>query len=76
MKKLLTLSMILCSGCGISVTQSGIKAGIMDREVKEQDGCRVVVETVTGLQIQWAPEFDWTDVKRWFKKEEQPGSEP
>lgn len=66
------LLIFLVSGCGISVTTSGISAGLMDRSIHIQNECQIVTEQFCGLNLQWLPEWTWRDVRQWFKKEEQP----
>lgn len=73
-RKVIMLSLLLCllTGCGVSITTSGFKAGLIDEVTRVEDGSKVHYEDVTGITIQWLPYFSWADVKNWFKKEETP----
>ena len=77
MRKLLLLSpLLLMSGCGITVTQSYLKAGIiMEDEVMVSDsGSRVMHEDFVGIKLQWLPYFSWTDVCNLFKSKKEKGA--
>ena len=70
MRKLLLLApLLLVSGCGITVTQSYFKAGLLmeDHVTLAENGSRVIHEDFVGLKIQWFPYFSWTDVKNLFR---------
>jgi len=72
MKQCLLASCLLLAGCGVSVTTSGIKAGIISEEVVVVDnGSRVVHEDLIGLRIQWLPYFSWNDVVGLFKSDKK-----
>ena len=73
MKKILLVAtcIALLSGCGISVTTSGLKAGIISEDVVVENGNRVIHEDLVGLRVQWLPYFSWNDVVGWFKKEKK-----
>ena len=66
------LLIFLISGCGISVTTSGIRAGLIDRSIQIQSECQIVTEQFYGLNLQWLPEWTLSDIRRWLKKEEEP----
>ena len=65
----LALSLCLLSGCGVSVTLSGLKAGIISEVSTVENGSRVRREEVVGLNVQWLPYFTWYDVRHLFTGE-------
>ena len=70
MKRVAILSLLLLSGCGVSLTQSGFKAGIIVEDVAMiQDDSKVYTEDIVGIKIQWLPNFTWGDISRWWKSE-------
>ena len=74
MRKLLLLApLLLVSGCGITVTQSYLKAGLLmeDHVTLAENGSRVIHEYFVGLKIQWLPYFSWTDVCNLFKSKDK-----
>ena len=74
MRKLLLLApLLLVSGCGITVTQSYLKAGLLmeDHVTLAENGSRVIHEDFVGLKIQWLPYFSWTDVCNLFKSKDK-----
>ena len=74
MRKLLLLApLLLVSGCGITVTQSYLKAGLLmeDHVTLAENGSRVIHEDFVGLKIQWLPYFSWTDVCNLFKSKDE-----
>lgn len=74
MRKLLLLApLLLVSGCGITVTQSYLKAGLLmeDNVSLAENGSRVIHEDFVGLKIQWLPYFSWTDVCNLFKSKDK-----
>lgn len=66
-----TLLIILLSGCGISLTTSGFKAGIIDETTRIEGDSKVHVEDIIGVTIQWAPYFSWYDFKRVFSSKKE-----
>lgn len=72
-KLLLLVPLLLMSGCGITVTQSYLKAGLLmeDHVTLAENGSRVIHEDFVGLKIQWLPYFSWTDVCNLFKPEDK-----
>ena len=74
--KLLVISVCcLFAGCGVSLTTSGFKAGIIDTESLIEDGNRIYKEDIVGVSVQWLPYFSWYDVKQMFKKDTPSGTQ-
>ena len=73
--KFLIPALLLLSGCGVSLTTSGFKAGLIDETTRIEGDSKVHVEDIVGLTVQWAPYFSWYDVKRWFKSETPSGTQ-
>ena len=74
MRKLLLLApLLLASGCGITVTQSYLKAGLLmeDHVTLAENGSRVIHEDIIGVKLQWLPYFSWADVKNLFKSKDK-----
>lgn len=67
------VSLCLLSGCGVTVTQSYLKAGLLmeDHVTLAENGSRVIHEDFVGLKIQWLPYFSWTDVKNLFRSDKK-----
>ena len=73
--KFLIPTLLLLSGCGVSLTTSGFKAGIIDETTRIEGDSKVHVEDILGLTVQWAPYFSWNDVRNLFKKDTPSGTQ-
>lgn len=70
--KVVTLALLLLlTGCGVSLTTSGFKAGLIDETTRIEGDSKVHVEDIIGLTIQWAPYFSWYDVKHVFSNKKE-----
>ena len=70
--KVVTLALLLLlTGCGVSLTTSGFKAGLIDETTRIEGDSKVHVEDIIGLTIQWAPYFSWNDIKRAFSSKKE-----
>lgn len=65
----LVICSLLVTGCGVSVSTSGMRLGIIDDVTIVENGSRVTTEEVVGIKIDWAPRFTWRDVVKWFNEE-------
>lgn len=73
-KLIFLLPLCLLTGCGVTLTTSYFKAGIIDTEVTvAENGSRVIHEDIIGVKLQWLPYFSWADVKGWFKSKKEKG---
>jgi len=68
MKKLILVLPLIC-GCGVTLTTSEFKAGIIDEVVTcDGNGSRVIHEDILGIHIQWLPYFSFGDIRQLFNK--------
>ena len=73
--KFLMPTLFLLSGCGISLTTSGFKAGIITETTRVENGSKVHTEDIVGISIIWLPYFSWDDFANCFKNETPSGTQ-
>ena len=65
-------SLCLACGCGVTLTTSELKLGIIDEQVTvDGHGSRVMHEDILGLHVQWLPYFSFGDVRRLFSNKKE-----
>ena len=71
MRFVVAIVLLLVCGCGVSVSTSGIRVGLIDEVTVIENDSRLTTEELIGVKIDWAPKFTWRDVVDLFTKDEE-----
>jgi hypothetical protein len=63
--------LLLVCGCGVSVSTSGVRVGLIDEVTVIENDSRLTTEELVGVKIDWAPKFTWRDIVDLFTKDEE-----